>query len=98
MKILFAIFLVVHGLIHLMGTAKAFGIAEIPVKTISSSWKAEASITGRSLYHVPCRKASAEKWNTTGLNRGVNRALNVAASLRERLLHQTAGGISGASI
>jgi hypothetical protein len=33
MKILFAIFLVVHGLIHLMGTAKAFGVAEIPQLT-----------------------------------------------------------------
>jgi uncharacterized protein DUF6544 len=33
MKILFAAFLVVHGLIHLMGTAKAFGIAEIPQLT-----------------------------------------------------------------
>src|SRR6202158_4186743 len=33
MKILFAVFLVVHGLIHLMGTAKAFGIAEIPQLT-----------------------------------------------------------------
>ena len=30
MKLLFAVFLVVHGLSHLMGTAKAFGIAEIP--------------------------------------------------------------------
>ena len=30
MKILFAVFLIVHGLIHLMGTAKAFGVAEIP--------------------------------------------------------------------
>jgi hypothetical protein len=38
---------------------------ETHVKTISSSWKAEASITGRSLYHVPGLKASAEKWNTT---------------------------------
>ena len=27
MKILFALFLVLHGLIHLMGTAKAFGVA-----------------------------------------------------------------------
>jgi hypothetical protein len=33
MKILFAIILGVHGLIHLMGTAKAFGIAEIPQLT-----------------------------------------------------------------
>ncbi|MGV9012503.1 MAG: DUF6544 family protein [Flavobacteriales bacterium] len=33
MKILFAIFLVAHGLIHLMGTAKAFGFAEIPQLT-----------------------------------------------------------------
>ncbi len=33
MKILFAVFLVVHGLIHLMGTAKAFGVAEIPQLT-----------------------------------------------------------------
>mgnify|MGYP000145872052 CR=1 FL=1 len=32
-KILFAILLVLHGLIHLMGTAKAFGIAEIPQLT-----------------------------------------------------------------
>lgn len=30
MTVLFAIFLVVHGLIHLMGAAKAFGVAEIP--------------------------------------------------------------------
>jgi hypothetical protein len=33
MRPLFAVFLVVHGLIHLMGTAKAFGIAEIPQLT-----------------------------------------------------------------
>ena len=33
MKILFAIFLVLHGLSHLMGTAKAFGIAEMPQLT-----------------------------------------------------------------
>ena len=33
MKILFAGFLVVHGLIHLMGTAKAFGVAEMPQLT-----------------------------------------------------------------
>ena len=33
MKILFAVFLVVHGLIHLMGTAKAFGVADIPQLT-----------------------------------------------------------------
>lgn len=33
MKILFAVFLVVHGLIHLMGAAKAFGVAEIPQLT-----------------------------------------------------------------
>ena len=39
--------------------------ASQPVKTISSSWKGKVSITGRSLYHVPGWKASAEKWNTT---------------------------------
>ncbi len=33
MKVLFAAFLALHGLIHLMGTAKAFGIAEIPQLT-----------------------------------------------------------------
>ena len=33
MKIIFAVFLVVHGLIHLMGTLKAFGFAEIPQLT-----------------------------------------------------------------
>ena len=33
MKIFFAVFLVVHGLIHLMGTAKAFGVADIPQLT-----------------------------------------------------------------
>lgn len=33
MKLLFAIGLVVHGLIHLMGIAKAFGIIEIPQLT-----------------------------------------------------------------
>jgi hypothetical protein len=33
MKTLFAIFLVAHALIHLMGTAKAFGVAEIPQLT-----------------------------------------------------------------
>jgi hypothetical protein len=33
MKIFFAAFLVVHGLIHVMGTAKAFGVAEIPQLT-----------------------------------------------------------------
>ena len=33
MKILLAVFLVVHGLIHLIGTAKAFGVAEIPQLT-----------------------------------------------------------------
>jgi hypothetical protein len=30
MKLIFAIFLVVHGLIHLLGGAKAFNLAEIP--------------------------------------------------------------------
>ena len=33
MKILFAAVLVVHGLIHLMGTVKALGFAEIPQLT-----------------------------------------------------------------
>ena len=33
MKIFFAIFLVIHGLIHLIGTAKAFGVADIPQLT-----------------------------------------------------------------
>jgi uncharacterized protein DUF6544 len=33
MRILFAVFLVVHGLIHLMGTAKAFRVAQIPLLT-----------------------------------------------------------------
>ena len=33
MKIFFAVFLVVHGLIHLVGTAKAFGVADIPQLT-----------------------------------------------------------------
>lgn len=33
MKLLFAVVVVLHGLIHLMGTAKAFGIAEIPQLT-----------------------------------------------------------------
>jgi hypothetical protein len=33
MKIIFAVVLVVHGLIHLMGTLKAFGFAEIPQLT-----------------------------------------------------------------
>jgi hypothetical protein len=33
MTILFAVFLVVHGLIHLMGTAKALGVAENPQLT-----------------------------------------------------------------
>ena len=33
MRILFAVFLVVHGLIHLTGTAKAFRLAEIPLLT-----------------------------------------------------------------
>ena len=33
MKRLFAIFLVVHGLIHLLGTAKALGLAQIPQLT-----------------------------------------------------------------
>ena len=33
MKIFFAVFLVVHGLIHLIGTAKAFGVADIPQLT-----------------------------------------------------------------
>ena len=33
MKIIFAAFLLVHGLIHLMGTVKAFGFAEIPQLT-----------------------------------------------------------------
>ena len=33
MKILFAVFLVGHALIHLMGTAKAFGVAELPQLT-----------------------------------------------------------------
>jgi hypothetical protein len=39
--------------------------ASQPVTTISGSWNAEASITGRNFCHVPGRKASAEKWNTT---------------------------------
>jgi len=33
MKIVFAVFLVVHGLIHLIGTAKAFDVADIPQLT-----------------------------------------------------------------
>ena len=33
MKVLFAVFLVLHGLIHLMGTAKAFHIVAIPLLT-----------------------------------------------------------------
>lgn len=33
MKLLFAVFIVVHGLIHLMGAAKAWGVAEIPQLT-----------------------------------------------------------------
>jgi hypothetical protein len=33
MILLFAVFLVVHGLIHLMGTAKAFGVVEMPQLT-----------------------------------------------------------------
>ena len=33
MKILFAVFLVAHGLIHLAGVAKAFGVAEMPQLT-----------------------------------------------------------------
>jgi len=33
MKILFALFLVAHGLIHLMGTAKAWAFAEVPQLT-----------------------------------------------------------------
>ncbi len=30
MKILFAAFVVLHGLIHLLGFVKAFGLGEIP--------------------------------------------------------------------
>jgi len=33
MKTFFAVFLVVHGLIHLLGTAKAFDVADIPQLT-----------------------------------------------------------------
>lgn len=33
MKLLFAVFLVLHGLIHLMGTVKALGIADMPQLT-----------------------------------------------------------------
>lgn len=33
MSLLFAIFLVVHGVLHLMGAAKAFQVAEIPRRT-----------------------------------------------------------------
>jgi hypothetical protein len=33
MKVLFAVFLVLHGLIHLMGAAKAFGLADLPQLT-----------------------------------------------------------------
>jgi hypothetical protein len=33
MKVLFAVILVVHGLIHFMGAAKAFGVAELPQLT-----------------------------------------------------------------
>ena len=46
-----------------------FRRASQSVTTVSSRWKAEASITGRSLYHVTGWKTSetsAEKWNTTG--------------------------------
>jgi hypothetical protein len=37
MSLLFAIFLVVHGVLHLMGVAKAFQVAEIPRLTQSLS-------------------------------------------------------------
>lgn len=33
MKVLFAVFLILHGLIPLMGTAKAFHISAIPLLT-----------------------------------------------------------------
>ena len=33
MKIVFALLLLLHGLIHLSGTAKAFGIADMPQLT-----------------------------------------------------------------
>jgi uncharacterized protein DUF6544 len=33
MKVLFAVFLILHGLIHLMGAAKAFGLADLPQLT-----------------------------------------------------------------
>jgi hypothetical protein len=33
MKLLFAFLMLVHGLIHLMGPAKAFGLAELPQLT-----------------------------------------------------------------
>jgi hypothetical protein len=45
-----------------------FPRASQPVTTISRSWNAEASIAGRSVYHVLGRNASAEKWNTTGID------------------------------
>ncbi|MEP6919303.1 MAG: DUF6544 family protein, partial [Acidobacteriota bacterium] len=38
MKTLFAMILVLHGLIHLVGTAKAFGIAEVPQLTHQIGW------------------------------------------------------------
>ena len=52
MKLLFAIFLVVHGLIHLLGFAKAFGFAALPqlARPISASlgvvWLAAAVLFG----------------------------------------------------
>jgi len=51
MKILFAVFLIVHGLIHLMGTAKAFGVAEIPqltqqiVRPLGALWLLAAALS-----------------------------------------------------
>lgn len=49
MKILFAAFLVVHGLIHLMGTAKAFGVAEIYREFGSHRVMAR----GEGIWHAP---------------------------------------------
>ena len=62
MKLLFAVFLVVHGLIHLMGAAKALGVAEIPQLThqidrqLGVLWLLAAAllgVTAVSLYAWP---------------------------------------------
>lgn len=52
MKLIFALFLIVHGLIHLMGTAKALGVACVPQlarqidRPLGARWLVAAALLG----------------------------------------------------